>query len=343
MAMDEQDAAILAFTRSYGLPVPQYVFPAIITGRAWPQHLSRPGVPNVSINPDIPCSPPTEPGSTDDCSLVQLPDANGYYPDEFLPCGIQPIRYRWVAIHDPGLHSEGCGFLEADPEFNPGQFEAWRQAFYAVNVAHRYQEVELNYDPIVVGTNVHMAYGDISLITGGNPQYGFYFSVMTDPDGTKTCPLGGNIGQATGCCRLVDNITQLVVFAYCTDAIDCQNQQGSQFETWFFDGLGVDCPEFFGECADPQDFEEVCCVVTDIASGIELFHGCIERTFCEDFDDGSNIVTITAGGETPCPDDPCSAGNEGGDEPGGVPIFLDTRRAVTMDYKVGGCPGNQPP
>lgn len=337
--MDARDAHIQAFQRAFGLPIPTYVFPAIITGRAWPQNLLRPNIPNVAIDPDLPCNEPDQPADPDDCTYVQTPDpVEGLYPDEFLPCGVTPIRYRWVATHDPNLHSEACGFRLLDD----GSYKLWRQAFYAVNVSHFYQDSAINFDPIVPGTNVHIAFGDISLITGGNPKYGFFFSVMTDPWGSKTCPRPGAPGSNEGCCILRSTVTGQVDFGYCTTALDCSMQQDFPGGYWTFEQTPApDWPlPACADCAvpvDPEDLEIVCCIVGDDL-GNEFFRECITRAACQDYALQGFTTTEDVTGETDCPFEPC-VGVGGGVEPGGPPINLDSRLAVTSDFKIGACPG----
>ncbi len=177
----EGQAALQEVERAIGHPIPQAGFPAIITGRAKPQHTTR-AYANSPLVPDLDCTDPgtnTDPSDfMQDCLEGPEPDADGYYADEFLPCGVWPVRYRWRAQWLP-LTSEGCGYRQGHVD-DPVAWVLWRQVMFALNTAHWSQDHLIDYPFIRAGTLVIMHLNRLSLMTE-TPKYGFVFHQMTDP------------------------------------------------------------------------------------------------------------------------------------------------------------------
>lgn len=217
--------------RSTAHPTPNLIFPAIITGVAkpFPQKNGR-DAPTVDLDTDANC---TDPGDVGNCGLVQTPDSEGFYPDEFLPCGVYPTRYRWV--EDGGNHSsEGCGWRKDEQ----GQWVRWRQALYAVNISHTVEDSKLDYPYVKPGTPVMMFYARLSNLDdyNGGTGWGFAFIHKSDPPGTQLCPTGAQVG---GCCILTDS--QGFEIKFCATEQECEDFNNPPNSTVFL-GLGVSCP-----------------------------------------------------------------------------------------------------
>lgn len=174
------------------MALPMEPFPARIVGICKPQGLLRDSPSSSLSNPNQ-----VDDGGFDDCDTVFARDANGYYANDSLPKGFQPVRYRWVAQHAP-FDSEMCGMRNYN-----NQFLRWRQMFYAINTAHWQQDPALDYPFTPLGRLVMMAFGPIGLIPGDKPKYGFFFHHPTDPVGIRFCRNnGGGGGDPCGCCYL---------------------------------------------------------------------------------------------------------------------------------------------
>lgn len=232
--MDLHRETINQIVRSTGHPPPQTVFPAYITGvaKAYPLMQGRDS-PSVTIDAAAKC---TDPVDLDNCSLAQTHDAEGFYPDEFLPCGVYPTRYRWRAV-DSALTSEGCGLRQDDQ----GDWIKWRQALYAVNVSHSVQDSKLDYPYVKPGTAVIMYFARLSNMPGysGGTGWGFAFVHHSDPPGTQTCPPGAGF-EPQGCCIITLPGGGTVPF--CADEASC-DAFNDGINTAEFLGIGVNCPE----------------------------------------------------------------------------------------------------
>jgi hypothetical protein len=198
MPVGTYDAAVEEYTSIMGAPLGELIFPAMITGVAKPQFTTRPHASCRLADTQPEC------GDTDpymDCSAYDTPNASGYYPDSFLPCGVWPARYRWRAEFG-SASSETCGFRKTGAA--PDEiWLPWRQAYYAINTAHVSQDRELDYPYIPPGTLVIMQFADLAALTGetGGPRFGFSFHHMSDPLGNIIpCPVPGP-SLEEGCCQ----------------------------------------------------------------------------------------------------------------------------------------------
>lgn len=214
-------------------PAHQLIFPATITGVAKPYPLiqSR-DAPTVDIDTDQDCTDPPDIG---DCSVSQTPDSEGFYPDEVLPCGVYPARYRWIA--DAGaLSSEGCGYRKNEMD----EWVPWRQANYAVNVAHSVQDAKLDYPYVKPGTPVIMYYTRLSNMAdySGGIGWGYAFIHYMDPPGTQTCP-PDNPQAAQGCCIITTSPTTRTLL--CSTEEQCDAFEGGTITSEFL-GFGINCP-----------------------------------------------------------------------------------------------------
>lgn len=230
-ARDPQFAATQRIvSRASGYPIPVYPFPAVITGKVLPKFkptnqggtdCNTPGIdcsrpwPNSPFVPDDPCTDPTDLDNCDD-------DAP---PDTHLPCGVPMVRYKWEAPLI-GLSSRMCGFRKN----TQGNFLRWRQAFYAVNTAHATQDPGIDYDYVPDDMLVQMCFGDIELITGGTPKYGFFFHHMSDPPGANLC-----VDQnECGCCIGYDpNFPTIPVGRDCRTLENCTLTWAGFNHEWF--------------------------------------------------------------------------------------------------------------
>jgi hypothetical protein len=198
----DRDRVTAIYEHTLGFRIPQAPFPATIVGIVHPMPGQRErewANSKLSATPG-PCD---DPAGLDECfGSESTPDARGFYAEEFLPCGIAPVRYRWVSSSGPG-HSEGCGYRLAG-----GELVTWRQAFYAVNVAHGSadgaispQDRDVDYGPApgqdspneypfcpsYLGLPVIMAFGYIGHLTNDTPKWGFFFTHSHDPVGVAPC------------------------------------------------------------------------------------------------------------------------------------------------------------
>lgn len=219
------------FQRSSGVPLPMGAFPAMIVGRVLPQFTVHP-VPNSPLeDPYPPCTDPTTPIELDDCTTQPTPDGNGFYANEFLPCGYHPVRYRWRAEAPLNFDSEMCGYRLVGQDW-----QLWRQMFYAVNTAHRTQDVLLDYPYVRNGTLVIMSFNKIGFLTNGRPEYGFMFHHPMDPGPARPCPgTGGGGGDPCGCCITINPPSPIQNYN-CTTFEDCAIVLG----TWI---PGIVCPQ----------------------------------------------------------------------------------------------------
>ena len=193
MSIADYNQSMEEYVSVMGAPMEELIFPAMITGVAKPQFVAR-DYPNCRlVDPQPPCEDSPE---YIDCSGADVPDANGFFPESFLPCGVWPVRYRWRA-EIGGASSEVCGRRIVNEIWKP-----WKQTHYAVNTAHVTQDPELNYPYLRPGTLVIMQFSDLTLLPlmAGGPRYGFSFHHMTDPLGTiAICPEPGT-STRMGCC-----------------------------------------------------------------------------------------------------------------------------------------------
>lgn len=221
-----------------GRSFPATLFPAIITGAALPQHTVA-AFPNQPLIDPLPGC--TDPSGVDDCGLAGNPDPNGFYEDEFLPCGVWPVRYRWSSAQI-GIDSELCGYRINEQ----GAIVPWRQAMYAVNTAHVVaQDRKLHYPYVRQGTPVIMGFGPIGAMTGDVPAYGFFFYHMADPlHGTRDCPGGG--GGEECCCCQVQIFDNPVIYNYgCMSVSACaQYDLSTPLPPLVCEGfIGTTCPD----------------------------------------------------------------------------------------------------
>lgn len=213
----ERDEMVRLIERTAGQPPPEESFEVIITGIARPMIAGDTAPTQTSLED---CFNP-EAGTIDPISKFT------FYPDTILPADAPWRRYRWRALHG-NLDSEGCGW-RTDPV--AGYLKPWKQALYAVNTAEYTQDTRLDYPPIHIGTCLPMIFGDISLITGGVPTWGFYFHFMPDPKGILICNTTPT--DPIGCCSIVQvggGVTEI-----CLTKLDCLALGG-------FWNYGLPCP-----------------------------------------------------------------------------------------------------
>lgn len=173
--------------RVVGRPIPETLFPAVITGYAIARvepvnqggtECSTPGIgcsrpwPNSPFVEEVGCE---DDGGLDDCSPSSPVDSR-------LPCGVEMVRYKWISPAT-GLSSVGCGYRKNEA----GDFIRWKQALYAVNTAHKTQDAGIDYPFVPVNMLVQMAFGKIGAVSGGVPEFGFFFHHMSDPPGANLC------------------------------------------------------------------------------------------------------------------------------------------------------------
>lgn len=216
-----------------------------------------------------------------------------------------------------------------------GGLDRWRQANYAINVSHYYQRPELDYPMLTPGALVHIAFGPVGMITGNTPEYGFYFTMMTDPPGCKECPTGLIVTPIVGCCVEFEINSGLSFPQGCTTPEECDQYTIPPFSVGLWQGAGADCDPPFGPCPGPEDFEEVCCVL-DMGTEFESKF-CIQRQFCELYIGGGTTVDIITDPEYPCPVEPCVSASVLEERPG-RPRSDGGFLSVTTNYKVGTCP-----
>lgn len=334
-AARRRDAAILAFQRSYGQRIPDYVFPARITGIARVANSSDETgtVVNAPVS-DGPCVDSVE-EPPDDCGLIQTPNADGFFPPDVLPCGLTRVRYRWQALHDPALNSEGCGIRQLDD----GTFAAWRQAFYAVNQAEFFYPGDLPFPYIRPGSNVHIAFGPIGRFSGQTNEWGFYFNLTADPKGATECPSSNLGGDVTGCCQVRIVATGQVINEFCEQPQFCIDPVGDPNVIYQYLGDGVDCGVFPNDCTSPTDLETVCCTLLDVQNGnAEIASFCDTRQNClSQVAPGFIDVSISTERD-PCGFESCNYGGSGGERRIGNPIHdSNGRLVITYDGRLGTC------
>lgn len=320
---------------SGGTPIPNGPFAAHITGIAKPLHVERDSPNQVLITPYPAC---TDPVGVFDCSTIAVPDVNGLFPPEFLPCGIWPMRYRWKAEWS-NLTSELCGWLE---DTTAGTAKLWRQAFYAINVSHWLQERQIDYRYVKPGMLVQMFFTDISAITGGNPKWGFAFSHMTDPVALTTCPIGGEFEpDLAGCCHIF--INGIEVATQCVpDAAECQSCCASPpIQTATFDGPSTNCVS--QECFQVE--QPVGCCVLFPEDGSQCTQACLTEddcTYLRNSGQYSQQQSYWAGANVGCEDNGCNPGGAFGCGSGGTaapkPGLSGTPgKYVVKDHKLARC------
>lgn len=243
-ARAEGQRAAQLFEHEFGVIVPQAAFPATLTGIAHPMPGQREReFANSPLKASLPSC--TDPERLEDCfdlTAIGTPNQYGFYADEYLPCGVAPVRYRWTAP-EIGIHSEGCGYRTKENVMVP-----WRQAFYAVNVSHgsadgsmTYQDRNLDYGPVPNAVNpnsypflpayrglpVIMAWGYIGNLTNDTPTFGFFFTHMTDAIGIGVCrqqtPPQGAIPY---CCYYIDGVIVCVTVygtSFSDALVQCQS------------------------------------------------------------------------------------------------------------------------
>lgn len=335
IAAKRRDAAILAFQRSYGQRIPDYVFPARITGiAAVANTIDKTGTVVNAPLLDKPCVDSVD-YPADDCQTVVVPDERGFYPPDVLPCGVAPVRYRWQALHDPALNSEGCGIRKLDD----GTFAAWRQAFYALNQAEFFYPADLPFPYIKPGTNVHIAFGPIGRFSGQPDEWGFYFNVTADPKGATECPSSSLGGDVTGCCQQFITATGQLIQEFCSEAAFCVDTVGDPSVTYVYQGDGVDCAIFGQDCVGATDLETVCCTLVDVSGPepIPFISYCDTRQNClANVAPGFIDVDISTEID-PCGIDSCDYGGQGGAQRIGNPINFNNRLVITYDGRLGTC------
>lgn len=319
-----------AFIQSVGMPPPMTAFPAVITGRAYPQWQQRNGA-GIHLPLEDPYPTCEDPADFDDCSAERPAlDSDDMETDERLPCEVYPIRYMWRAL-DRNLSSRMCGVLTRDSGST-----IWRQAFYAVNTAHATQDVALNYGPLPKGLNIVLSWGPIGTLTNNNPEWGFFFHHMNDPPGTKQCPSSGGVigGSVRGCCYLYDQFGgQIPGAEFCATIEECAQFNNPPSVTSLWSGDGVDCPTV--NCPGSDDQLIVCCTGGLLGDGL-----CVTRAECQEFISQGVATGLDDTNMVNCPALPCGDPvGGGGAEPGGAPGRYGDLRAVTKDHKLGACPG----